>query len=863
MLQPDIIHHQQHDEKGKLNMERLDEVYKKWSKSGPGETRVSNQNIQGKEAWLNKFGELPTRKRRTKGPAYSVALDLVPEVVNFKTKPPPPSYEKEQRTFKGRCCPRCSPLSREVLYNENIPDMGLCNVLRMPLENRTGVVSYLLPNLNHIMKRNKNHIYPTKDEMISKVSESGRVHTAIQNCAILDAEGLTNRERGGLSNSEGKHGRRLKRILGTMVAKISCALLKVTSWVLLRVLGVFLLGVQVHKGQMELIKEASKKGVPLVFIPMHRSHLDYVLLSFILHNYGVKAPHIAAGDNLNLPVFSWVLRSLGAFFIKRKLDRDVGKKDLVYRAALHTYIEEVLQSNQNLEFFIEGGRSRSGKALSPKGGLLSCVVDSYYDGVISDAFIVPASISYEKILDGHFNNEQMGLQKRKETFMMALRGIYDVLKHNYGHVKVDFAQPFSLKEYLEAPQAPATPVSDIATSGICKSKVKRAGSDNSLYGTDIVVEDTRQLVKGLAEHIVYDSVHVNTIMSTNIVAFLLLTKFREGIAFNTLVKELDKMKEGIASRGYSIGFTGTSTAIVHHAIRLLGGNLIRVENVVVTSSTGPDVISNEKSNKEKEFVTPLLSLPNVFELSYYSNTLISVFLMESVLANAIIAECGSTQLMFNTCHSSPLSICKDRLLTRAMQLCDLLQFEFIFAPPCGNLTNVINDAIEELAVKGVITVKDSITGFKDQRWVRQLAATTGWESDESDSVNNSETIEINMSSENKKQLQFLQCVLGPLIEGYWLSVCNLVRLLDMDVDDNTYIRMVNMYAKERVEKGFAVFSESCSMDTLRNAVKVFLHWKVLCTYYDAENIKMLQLKEPYRDEAKLSVLIDKIEVFRV
>ncbi|XP_033126432.1 glycerol-3-phosphate acyltransferase 1, mitochondrial-like [Anneissia japonica] len=817
-VMPDII---QQDTKDKPLMDRMEAVYKKWSQSQPGETRISNETIPGKEAWLNKFGELAPRKRKNKGPLYPIALDLVPEVVNFKTKPPPSSENsKDQRPFKGRCCPRCSPLSRKLLFADNIPHMGLSNVLRLPLETRSGVVSYLLPNLSYIAQRSVNHIYPPKEKMIDIVASSNRVQSAIKNSAMSDTEG-------------------------------KC------------------IGLYLFCYNMVL----QYKGVPLVFVPMHRSHLDYVLLSFILHNYGVKAPHIAAGDNLNLPIINWFLQSLGAFYIKRKLDREVGKKDLVYRAALHTYIEEVLRSNQSLEFFMEGGRSRSGKSLLPKGGLLSCVVDSYYDGVISDAFIVPASISYEKILDGNFNNEQMGLPKKKETFLMAVRGILDVLKHNYGHVKVDFVQPFSLKEYLESPQVPATPVSDIATSGICKTKVKRAASDTSLYGTDIVVEDTRQLVKGLAEHILYDSVQVYTIMSTNIVAFLLMTKFREGVFFETLVKEFDLLKDEIASREQSIGFTGKSVAVVNHALRLLGDDLIRRESVEVDCTTSPDLLWHVcskltlKSHKEKEFISPELSLPKIFQLSYYSNALISVFLMESILANAIVAECGSSQLMFNSCQSQPFSVSKDMLVKKAMQLCDLLQFEFIFAPPCGNLTDVINDTIENLAAKGIIAIKDATAAFKDQRWVRRIAASTGWDSEDSDDEityqADKETIEVDLSTENKSQLQFLQSILGPLVEGYWLSACNLVRLLDMDVDDNTYLKLVNMHAKERVEKEFAVYNESCAMDTLRNALKVFLHWKVLITYYDAENIKMLQLKEPYRDEGKLSVLIDKIEAFRV
>jgi glycerol-3-phosphate O-acyltransferase 1/2 len=97
----------------------------------------------------------------------------------------------------------------------------------------------------------------------------------------------------------------------------------------------------------------------------------------------IKPPLVAAGDNLLIPFFGNLMRGLGAFFIKRRLDHKSGKKDHVYRAVLHSYMTENLREGHSLEFFIEGGRSRSGKALMPKSGLLSVVVDSVLEGIIS------------------------------------------------------------------------------------------------------------------------------------------------------------------------------------------------------------------------------------------------------------------------------------------------------------------------------------------------------------------------------------------------------------------------------------------------------------------------------------------------
>lgn len=162
--------------------------------------------------------------------------------------------------------------------------------------------------------------------------------------------------------------KRAKGILMEMRSKISDMLLRLTSWLMYKMLPCFLSGVVAHPAQIEMLKKAAGRApdVPLIFLPLHRSHLDYIMVSFILMNNDIRAPIVAAGDNLRIPVFGWLLRGLGAFFIKRKIDPIAGKKDNVYRAALHTYMQHAIMAGHNVEFFIEGGRTRTGKPCMPK-----------------------------------------------------------------------------------------------------------------------------------------------------------------------------------------------------------------------------------------------------------------------------------------------------------------------------------------------------------------------------------------------------------------------------------------------------------------------------------------------------------------
>lgn len=222
--------------------------------------------------------------------------------------------------------------------------------------------------------------------------------------------------------------RRAITILKDMRSTLNNFLLAFTSWLLYKLLPCFLSGVVTHTQQIEMLKAASEKapGIPLIFLPLHRSHLDYIMVTFILTNNDIRSPLVAAGNNLQIPVFGELLRGLGAFFIKRKIDPVVGKKDILYRAILHLYLQHALKMGHNVEFFIEGGRTRTGKPCMPKGGILSVIVNAFMDRSIPDALLVPVSVNYEKIVDGNFVREQKGEKKVPESFANAISGIWKV-----------------------------------------------------------------------------------------------------------------------------------------------------------------------------------------------------------------------------------------------------------------------------------------------------------------------------------------------------------------------------------------------------------------------------------------------------
>jgi glycerol-3-phosphate O-acyltransferase len=201
-------------------------------------------------------------------------------------------------------------------------------------------------------------------------------------------------------------------------------------------------GVDVDEAGMRRLVEASSKA-PLILCPCHKSHIDYMILSMICDDYGLQPPHVAAGDNLNFWPVGRLLRAGGAFFIRRSF-----KGDRVYAATMGAYVKRLLQDGFTQEFFIEGGRSRTGKLLPPKFGMLTLEVDAWLTGVRPDAYFAPISLSYEKIVEARsYQHELLGGEKQKED-AKALLGATSVLRSRYGRITIRVDQPISLAQFF-------------------------------------------------------------------------------------------------------------------------------------------------------------------------------------------------------------------------------------------------------------------------------------------------------------------------------------------------------------------------------------------------------------------------------
>ncbi|XP_071467019.1 glycerol-3-phosphate acyltransferase 1, mitochondrial isoform X3 [Marmota flaviventris] len=695
------------------------------------------------------------------------------------------SLMSRKRPFVGRCCYSCTPQSWEKFFNPSIPSLGLRNVIYIN-ETHTRHRGWLARRLSYVLFVQERDVH--KGMFATNVAEnvlnSSRVQETIAEVAAeLNPDGSAQQQTKAIH----KVKKKAKKILQEMVATVSPGMIRLTGWVLLKLFNSFFWNIQIHKGQLEMVKAAAETNLPLIFLPVHRSHIDYLLLTFILFCHNIKAPYIASGNNLNIPIFSTLIHKLGGFFIRRRLDETPdGRKDILYRALLHGHIVELLRQQQFLEIFLEGTRSRSGKTSCARAGLLSVVVDTLSTNTIPDILIIPVGISYDRIIEGHYNGEQLEyLESQSQKPVSA---------------------PLSLEQALLPAILPSRP-SDAANEGVeIPSNESRNAAEEFFR---------RRLIANLAEHILFTASKSCAIMSTHIVACLLLYRHRQGINLSTLVEDFFVMKEEVLARDFDLGFSGNSEDVVMHAIQLLG-------NCVTITHT---------SRNDEFFITPSTTVPSVFELNFYSNGVLHVFIMEAIIACSLYAVLNKRGSGGPTGAPGNL-ISQEQLVRKAASLCYLLSNEGTISLPCQTFYQVCHETVGRFIQYGILTVAEQddqeeiSPGLAEQQWDKKLPEPLSWRSDEEDEDSDFGEeqrdcyLKVSQSKEHQQFITFLQRLLGPLLEAY-SSAAIFVHNFSGPVPEPEYLQKLHKYLIDRTERNVAVYAESATYCLVKNAVKMF------------------------------------------
>ena len=244
------------------------------------------------------------------------------------------------------------------------------------------------------------------------------------------------RELGHSAEAERVRAEKMFREIAAHMNSTLLALLNVAATAVFR--RVF---TSIETSGLEKVADYAKRH-PIVLVPSHRSYFDFLLLSWLFYANHLVPPHIAARENMGFGPFGFLFRRAGAFFLRRSFD------DPLYKEVFRAYVSYLVREGFTQEFFIEGGRSRTGRTLAPKLGMLSWDVEGFLASARRDLFLVPIAITYERLLEeGAMVSELSGAKKQEESVLGLVRA-RKVLRRKWGSAHVSFGEPISLAEAI-------------------------------------------------------------------------------------------------------------------------------------------------------------------------------------------------------------------------------------------------------------------------------------------------------------------------------------------------------------------------------------------------------------------------------
>ena len=278
--------------------------------------------------------------------------------------------------------------------------------------------------------------------------------------------------------------------------------------------------------------KAVSEGNEVVYVPCHRSHMDYLLLSYVIYHQGYAVPHIAAGINLNIPVVGRFLRKGGAFFIRRTFAGNA-----LYTVVFMKYLAAIMARGHSIEYFIEGGRSRTGRLLQPKTGMLSMTVRSFLRDPVRPVVFVPVYFGYERIVEANtYISELSGAPKKKESWLDLLMSLR-VLRERFGTVHVNVGEPIRLER--------------AARTRTCRTGASSAST--TIRGSPAV----NALVGDLALDIMRGINAAAAVTPINLLATVLLATPRGALPESALLRQIELYLKLLRSSPYSPRVTVT------------------------------------------------------------------------------------------------------------------------------------------------------------------------------------------------------------------------------------------------------------------------------------------------------------------
>ncbi len=403
-------------------------------------------------------------------------------------------------------------------------------------------------------------------------------------------------------------------------------------------------GIHYDVSSLNKIREAAKKG-PLVFLPSHRSHMDYLIVSYILFKNRIIPPHIVAGINLSFFGIGYLFRHSGAFFIRRSF-----KGLELYPVVFKQYLKTLITEQYSIEFFIEGGRTRTGKLGFPKLGVLRYIIEAIEDGYTDDVIFIPVTVNYERILEENaYQKELQGSEKEKESLSAVVKA-RKFLKKKYGRVYVVFDDVVSYNEIIK------------------NSKVR----------------ENENIINLVADTVINKINEITVVTAISLASATMLILSDKGFSKKLLVEKFRALYNYLSF--FNINMSATLQNEKNHK-EIIEGIIesYQEDNII------EELVINDKDRKLVVEDLFILRDDNRIKIRFYKNCIIQYLLPVSFVSLAILKECRSVK------------IDKESLENNYMFLKGLFSKEFIYSDDIKKSNNKCRTAYEFLISRDIIS----------------------------------------------------------------------------------------------------------------------------------------------------------------
>uniref|UniRef100_A0A3B3CGA8 Glycerol-3-phosphate acyltransferase 2, mitochondrial n=1 Tax=Oryzias melastigma TaxID=30732 RepID=A0A3B3CGA8_ORYME len=651
-------------------------------------------------------------------------------------------------------------------------------------------------------------------DRLQRICQSSRVKEAVKAEA---PEGEICQERPGC----------LSPFLPLVNTCISSALLRFAGWAMLKMFASVFGSIQVNLNHLSALHRASREGSPLVYVYLRQSMVDCALIPLVLFCHNLRVPYTICPLHVNSPFLRSVLNKLGVVLLPSSVSTELdAEMETLYSPVMTSLIGELLHEGQALSVGVS--------ALSGHGGQwLLRIRQLIKEGSVPDVSLVPVGISYDSVTKTNMQGSS------QVCLRSVLQWLWDLLwKQPEGSVRVHLGQPFSLKEMCEPGRCRIDkwlPLQNLLLPVILNSRVEDVYGTrqmpwilSSFEHTSELSPSEKDLCVAIILHLMFSAASCKAVMSTSVVASLLLHRYRKGVSASALCRDVAWLTEELLFRNRDVGYGGSLVEVVHYSLSLLSPHIVIA---AVPSRDDPLIMSHP-------------SAASVLHLSLLAQTVTHAFTLECVGACAVSAMLR--EVVFSGVSSRvrtegvegeevkddmefDVVLCQTELTERALQLCHLLPPGSM--PPCQSSQSFALDAIDSLVRCGVLITEENPEAapvcdfWKKKGSLKWTTTDDPYHSDSDCEEQDLCSYKISQPSRCPDMLFFLCSMLA----GHLRTLCWATMALDLmntPLAEAEFVRQIHSHLWNTANQKKQYY-ESCSEEAAHTAVRTLIDLGVL------------------------------------